>query len=88
MAATAHELEGTLAHVSWNHEPPTTWTAMMNGQTVCSVKQKDIGGWMAHWTDERLWPAPTHLPKATPQPMRFFSSLEEARQAVEQVLSA
>ncbi|MFY3383802.1 hypothetical protein [Paracidovorax sp. MALMAid1276] len=77
-----------MADIRWEHTPPTTWTAMTDGQPICSVKRKDIGGWTAAWTDERLWPAPPHLPKAQPQPMRFFSSLEEAKLAVEQALSA
>ncbi len=81
-------LEGDMAHVTWDHTPPTTWIAMVNGQATCSVKRKDIGGWTAGWTDDRLWPAPAHLPKAMPQPMRFFSSLEEAKLAVEHALAA
>ena len=76
-----------MANVTWDHDPPTTWIATVGGQAVCSVKRKDIGGWTAGWTDERLWPAPAHLPKAQPQPTRFFSSLEEAKVAVEQALS-
>ena len=31
---------------------------------------------------------PAHMPKATPQPMRFFSSLDEAKAAVERELAA
>lgn len=77
-----------MAHISWDHSPPTTWIATVDGQAVCSVKRKDIGGWTAAWTDERLWPPPAHLPKATPQPMRFFGSLEEAKAAVEVALAA
>ena len=77
-----------MTDITWDHSPPTTWNAMVNGQAVCSVKRKDIGGWTAAWTDDRLWPAPTHLPRATPQPTRFFGSLEEAKLAVEQVLAA
>lgn len=77
-----------MAQVSWDHNPPTTWTAKVDGQAICSVKRKDIGGWTAAWENERLWPAPAHLPKAMPQQMRFFSSLEEAQAAVEQALSA
>jgi len=80
--------EGAMTHVTWDHNPPTTWTAMADGQALCSIKRKDIGGWTAVWMDERLWPAPPHLPKAMPQPTRFFSSLEEAKLAVEQALSA
>ena len=77
-----------MTHVTWDHNPPTTWTAMADGQALCSIKRKDIGGWTAVWMDERLWPAPPHLPKAMPQPTQFFSSLEEAKLAVEQALSA
>jgi hypothetical protein len=77
-----------MTQVTWDNDPPTTWTATVHGQALCSIKRKDIGGWTAVWTDERLWPAPSHLPKAMPQPTRFFSSLEEAKLAVEQLLSA
>ncbi|KRD56174.1 MULTISPECIES: hypothetical protein [Acidovorax] len=76
-----------MANVTWDHDPPTTWIATVSGQAVCFVKRKDIGGWTAGWTDERLWPAPSHLPKALPQATRFFSSLEEAKLAVEHALS-
>ena len=77
-----------MAAVTWDHNPPTTWIAMVDGQACCSVKRKDIGGWTAAWTDDRLWPVPVHLPKAVPQPTKFFSSLEEAKQAVEDALVA
>lgn len=77
-----------MAHVSWDNNLPTTWTAMVDGKAICSIKRKDIGGWTAAWADDRLWPVPAHLPKAMPQPTRFFSSLEEALAAVEQALSA
>ncbi|AOG23683.1 hypothetical protein [Acidovorax sp. RAC01] len=77
-----------MAAVTWDHNPPTTWIAKVQGQALCAIKRKDIGGWTAAWTDERLWPAPAHLPKALPQPIRFFSSLEEAKQAVECALAA
>lgn len=30
---------------------------------------------------------PAHMPKATPQPMSFFSSLEDAKAAVEQAFA-
>ncbi|MBV7542807.1 hypothetical protein [Acidovorax sp. sic0104] len=76
-----------MANVTWDHDPPTTWTATVDGRQVCSIKRKDIGGWIAGWVDERQWPAPAHLPKAMPQPTRFFSSLEEAKLAVEQALA-
>ena len=77
-----------MKHVTWDNDPPTTWTATVEGQALCAIKRKDIGGWTAIWTDERLWPAPSHMPKAMPQPTRFFSSLEEAKLAVEQALAA
>lgn len=76
-----------MATVTWNHNPPSTWVATVDGQAVCSIKRKDIGGWTAGWSDERLWPVPSHLPKATPQPTRFFSDLDEAKLAVEQALA-
>lgn len=75
-----------MAHVIWEHSPPTTWVGTVEGQPVCSIQRKDIGGWTAVWMDERLWPAPAHLPKAQPQSARFFSELEEAQQAVAQAL--
>jgi hypothetical protein len=77
-----------MAAVTWDLNPPTTWIAMVDGQACCAVKRKDIGGWTAAWTDDHLWPAPAHLPKAMPQPTKFFGSLEEAKQAVEQALAA
>jgi len=80
--------KGTMALVTWNQNSPTTWIATMDGQEVCTIKRKDIGGWTAGWTEERLWPAPSHLPKATPQPTRFFGALEDAKLAVEQALMA
>lgn len=76
-----------MANVTWDHNPPTTWMATVDGQALCSIKRKDIGGWTAVWTDDRLWPPPSHLPEAKPQPMQFFSSLEEAKQAVEHALA-
>lgn len=76
-----------MAHVTWDHTPPATWIVMVDGQALCSIKRKDIGGLIAAWVDERLWPAPAHLPKAMPQPTRFFSNLEEAKLAVEHALS-
>ena len=85
---TQQPRKGAMTQVTWDNDPPTTWNATVDGQALCSIKRKDIGGWTAVWTDERLWPAPSHLPKAMPQPTRFFSSLEEAKLAVEQLLSA
>jgi hypothetical protein len=76
-----------MRNVTWNHTPPS-WTAALDGDTVCTLKGKDIGGWTASWSGERLWPAPAHLPKATPQPTRFFMDLDEAKAAVEQALAA
>lgn len=67
--------------------PPTSWAANLNGQPVCILKGKDIGGWTATWMGDRLWQPPAHMPKATPQPMSFFSSLEDAKAAVEQALA-
>lgn len=72
--------------LAWKETPPT-WTALLDGQPVCALKGKDIGGWAASWLDGRLWAPPAHLPKATPQATRFFISLEEAKSAVEQTLS-
>lgn len=75
-------------NVIWTPQPPTSWVATENGQAVCTLKGKDIGGWTATWEGDRLWHPPAHMPKAKPQPMRFFSSLEEAKAAVEQALAA
>lgn len=80
--------KSTMAPVTWNHLPPITWIATLDGQEVCTIKRKDIGGWTAGWMGERLWPAPSHLPKAMPQLTRFFGTLEEAKLAVEQALVA
>ncbi len=76
-----------MAEIVWK-ESPLTWTAYVNDTPVCTLKGKDIGGWLASWLDERVWPAPAHLPKATPQAMRFFSSLDEAKAAVEKTVKA
>ncbi len=80
--------KGIMTLVTWNHSSPTTWIATVDGQAVCTIKRKDIGGWTAGWMDERLWPAPPHLPKAMPQPTQFFGTLENAKLAVEQALAA
>jgi hypothetical protein len=64
------------------------WTALLDGVPVCSLKPKDIGGCTASWLDHRLWPAPQHMPKAPPQSTRFFSSVAEAKAAVEQVFTS
>jgi hypothetical protein len=74
-----------MAHIIWN-ETPTVCTASMNDVPVCTLKVKDIGGVAASWLDDRLWPAPSHLPKAAPQPTRFFPNLTDAKLAVEQML--
>jgi len=74
-----------MANITWT-ETPALWTALINEVPICVLKAKDIGGCTAHWLDGRLWAAPGHLPRATPQPTRFFSKFEEARQAVEQTL--
>ncbi|TXH90856.1 MAG: hypothetical protein E6Q78_03490 [Rhodoferax sp.] len=75
-----------MAEVTWTHTPPI-WTAMVNGEVVCTLKGKDIGGWTANWVGERLWPAPLHMPKATPQATRFFMDLNEAKAEVAQVFA-
>lgn len=71
-----------MATITWKETPPV-WTALLDDAPVCTLKGKDIGGWTASWLGERLWPAPTHLPKATPQATRFFTDREEAKAAVE-----
>ena len=71
-----------MSPVSWTHNPPH-WIATVDGQTVSTLKGKDIGGWTATWAGDRLWPAPPHMPKAMPQPMRFFPNLDAAKAAVE-----
>ena len=30
---------------------PTSWVANLNGQPVCILKGKDIGGWTATWME-------------------------------------
>ncbi len=74
-----------MAQVSWT-ETPTLWTASQNGMPVCSLKAKDIGGCTASWLNGRLWAPPAHMPRAMPQPTRFFAGFDEAREAVEQQL--
>lgn len=71
--------------ITWKDTPPT-WTALLNEAPICTLKKKDIGGFTASWNDGRLWPAPSHLPKAQPQQVRFFNSLDEAKASVEQAL--
>lgn len=74
-----------MANVTWI-ETPTLRTALLDEAPVCELKSKDIGGVTANWLDGRLWPPPAHLPKAAPQPTRFFMDIAEAKQAVEQLL--
>jgi hypothetical protein len=74
-----------MAEVSWN-QSPGVWTAMLNGEPVCALKAKDIGGCVASWLNGRLWAPPGHMPKATPQPTKFFHGVDEAKTAVEQLL--
>lgn len=75
-----------MAQLTWN-DTPGVCTALMDEVPVCALKIKDIGGVAASWLDERLWPAPAHLPKAMPQPTRFFTTMAEAKQAVEEALT-
>lgn len=74
-----------MAQLTWN-DAPGVCTALMDEVPVCALKIKDIGGVAASWLDERLWPAPSHLPKAMPQPTRFFTTMDEAKAAVEDML--
>ena len=76
-----------MAVVTWQEVKPY-WTALLDEVPTCTLKGKDIGGWSATWLGDRLWAPPAHLPKATPQPMRFFVDLAEAKAAVEQLVSA
>lgn len=75
-----------MANIRWN-DTPSLCIASLDDVQVCSLKLKDIGGWTASWTDERLWAPPSHLHKATPQATRFFPGLDEAKAAVEQALA-
>lgn len=74
-----------MAHLTWN-DTPAAYTALLNDVPVCALKPKDIGGVAASWLDDHLWPPPAHMPKAPPQPTRFFATLAEAKQAVEEAL--
>jgi hypothetical protein len=74
-----------MASIIWNDVPGLS-TALVDDVPVCALKVKDIGGVAANWLDDRLWPAPSHMPKATPQNTRFFMALDEAKLAVEQAL--
>ena len=75
-----------MATITWKETPPT-WTALLDGAPACTLKGKDIGGWTASWVGDRLWAPPAHMPKAAPQPTRFFMNLEEAKAAVEAALA-
>ncbi len=74
-----------MADITWN-DAPSVYTALFDGTPVCTLKVKDIGGVAASWLDDRLWPPPSHMPKAPPQPTRFFANLAEAKAAVEEAL--
>lgn len=75
-----------MAHITWK-DTPTVCTASLDDVPVCTLKVKDIGGIAASWLGDRLWPPPSHLPKAAPQPTRFFPDLAEAKAAVEEALA-
>ena len=74
-----------MANITWN-DSPTVFVALLDDVPVCELKPKDIGGVTASWLNGSLWPPPSHMPKAAPQQARFFSGLDEAKLAVEQVL--
>ena len=74
-----------MAHLTWSDKPGLS-TALWDDVPVCALKKKDIGGISASWLDGRMWAPPAHLPKAAPQETRFFTGLDEAKQAVAQVL--
>lgn len=76
-----------MANITWK-EAPATWTALLDDVPVCTQKCKDIGGCAASWLDGRLWAPPSHMPKAAPQPTRFFTGVEEAKTAVEATLNS
>lgn len=75
-----------MANIRWNNTP-SQCIALLDDVQVCALKLKDIGGWTASWTDDRLWAPPAHLPKAMPQATRFFPALDEAKAAVEKALA-
>jgi hypothetical protein len=77
--------EVRMGSIVWT-DSPGLCTALLDDVPVCALKIKDIGGVAASWLDDRLWPPPSHMPKATPQTTRFFMALDEAKQAVEQAL--
>lgn len=74
-----------MASITWNDSPGVS-TALLDDVPVCSLKTKDIGGVATSWLDDRLWAPPPHMPKAAPQPTRFFMGMADAKQAVEQTL--
>lgn len=74
-----------MANIIWNGSPALC-TASLDGVPVCELKAKDIGGVTASWLNDRLWQPPSHMPKASPQPTRFFPGIEDAKAAVEQAL--
>jgi hypothetical protein len=74
-----------MANISWN-ESPALYIASLDGVPVCELRTKDIGGVTASWLNGRLWSPPSHMPKAAPQPTRFFPGLADAKTAVEQAL--
>lgn len=76
-----------MANITWIENKPT-WTALLDNVPVCTLRSKDIGGCTADWLGGRLWAPPAHMPKAAPQTTRFFASVEDAKQAVEQALVA
>lgn len=73
-----------MADITWKETPPSTWMALQNETPVCTLKKKDIGGYTAEWAEGRLWAPPSHLPKAQPQSVRYFPTLDEAKSSVEQ----
>lgn len=76
-----------MANITWQ-DAPSLYTALLDGVPICELKPKDIGGVTASWLNDRLWAPPSHMPKAAPQPTRFFAGLEDAKSAVEQALQA
>lgn len=77
-----------MTNITWKEAHPNSWTALRNDAPICTLKRKDIGGYTASWTGDRLWAPPSHLPKAMPQPTRFFSTLDEAKSAVEEAIKS
>ncbi|RFO98644.1 hypothetical protein DIC66_01800 [Rhodoferax lacus] len=71
-----------MALITWI-ETPHTRTALLGDVPVCTIKVKDIGGCTALWLNGMLWPAPAHMPKAPMQSGCFFSSVADAKLAIE-----